>query len=179
MCSVTGQIMQLGKTHQKRIISPSDSGKLISFEHRSRIIHQGRFSSPREISPIGSEVSFKAHAVLRRIIAQRGFTAGNRTFAAWDSLGALPLPFDKDEPNPNGCVTVIGLTSASQGRLSVSFYRYLSAQQYMDCCKACRGLALPNDAYGQSTERLLGCILDGRNLPKKHKTGELYEQAGL
>ncbi len=215
LCRLTGISAPLCSSHQKHIISSSNSAKLISSEHRSRLIHHSRFTSPQDIFPISSRISFKAHTVLRRIISERGFSAGDRTFAAWDCTGGLPLPFSSKNPQPQGSVTVIGMTAATQGRLSITFVRYLSAELYTSACdhwhrlhvtpmeianaafghRGVNRLMCHDGVYGQTAERLLGCLLDGVSFPtdilrellrkdpqlhqKLTETGVLHEQAGL
>ncbi len=184
-CCVTGDIMPLCHSHPKRITCPSSNAKLISHEHRRRIIYQGRYSSPQEMFTIGADTSFKAHTVLRRIISEHGMQIGNRTFAAWDDLGALPLPFSRTAPAPSGTVTVIGFAEATKGRLSVTFLRRITSDNYRitaenwrDLGLTCRevvlaafgrqgrnGLICSDELLGSTAERLLACIIDGSSLP--------------
>ncbi len=184
-CCVTGDIVPLCRSHQKHITDTSSSAKLISHEHRSRLIYQGRYSSPNEMFPIGADISFKAHTALRRMIAERGAHLGSKTFVAWDENGSVPLPFSDSELSPSGRVTVIVLTEATKGRLSVTFIRYLSAERYLYASERWRrlgltpreialaafghrgknGLRCSYELIGSTAERLLGCILDNTPLP--------------
>lgn len=185
LCCITGAELPLCSSHRKQVLSPSSSAKLISHEHRSRIIHQGRFASPTNVFPISSDASFKAHTVLSRLIEQHGMEIGNRVFVAWDDTDSVPLPFAGTLPDLQGSITVLGLTEATKGRISVTFIRILSAQRYQAAVQKWHntGLsvyALANAAfghpvgkryvcseqlYGNTAERLLGCILDDTPFP--------------
>lgn len=185
LCCITGAELPLCSSHRKQILSPSSSAKLISHEHRSRLIHQGRFASAADMFPISSEASFKAHTVLSRLIAQHGMSVGNRVFVAWDDIDGVPVPFSAELPMPRGSVTVLGLAEATKGRISVTFIRMLCAQSYRAAaekwhCTKLSAYAIANDAfghqigkryvcneqlYGNTAERLLGCILDDTSFP--------------
>ena len=179
-CCVTGEQAALAHFHPKHILPAADTAKLISAENKYQINSSCGFS-------IGTETSFKAHAVLRRIISESGVTAGCRTFAAWDASGnAVPLPFsDSGDICAEGNVTVIGLAAATKGRLSVTLLRRLPSEQYISHChrwheagisarqiaeaafgRPCKsGSACSEGVYGQTAERLLCCILDDTSLP--------------
>lgn len=185
LCCITGTELPLCSSHRKHVLSPASSAKLISHEHRSRIIHQGRFESPADVFPISSDTSFKAHAVLSRLIAQCGMETGKRIFVAWDNIDSVPLPFAGQLPNPCGNITVLGLTEATKGRVSVTFIRILSAKRYQAAAQKWHNTGLSvysianaafghpvgkryvcsEQLYGNTAERLLGCILDDTPLP--------------
>lgn len=185
VCCLTGEYTVLSRCHPKHVLSSSGSGKLISYEHRSRILHQGRHLSPFDVFPIGQELSLKAHTVLRRIIHENGFIIGSRTFAAWDGRSSLPLPFSLKLAQPQGQVTVAGFTEATKGRVSVTFLRYVSAERYARITfkwgelgisvrdiidhafghHSRNGLLCSDGLYGSTAERLLGCIIDNTAFP--------------
>ncbi len=199
-CCASGEILPICSFHQKHIISPSSNAKLISYHCCHHIAYQGRFDSPQEIFPVGRELSFKSHTVLRRFIAESGVTAGNRLFVAWDENGTSTAVFSQPA-ELHGMVTVLGFTEASKGRISVCFFRYIPSEQYRSRMESWHRLRLTfshiaNAAFGHrgrnslvcsdgllgsTAQRLLGCVLDGGGLPcdilrsLKQNSPDVYE----
>lgn len=159
ICCISGEYTALCRLHPKRITSPSSSAKLISKRERERLCFGGIFHSADEIFPIGREVSFKAHAVLKRLVSEGGLRLQQRTFIAFDERGAsLPLPMFVDIAEPFGYVTILGLCEATKGRLSVTFYKRLSGESYLSAL-AMPPAALPERYSGYYYERFLNKIL--------------------
>lgn len=159
ICCVSGERTALCAVHPKRLTSQSSSAKLISKRERERLNFGGVFHSADDAFPIGREVSFKAHAVLKRLIAEGALRLGQRCFIAFDERGnSLPLPLYSKPCEPVGAVTVLGLCEATKGRLSVTFYRRISAQGYLRALEA-PSAPLPARHSGYHYERLLNRIL--------------------
>ncbi len=133
-CCVTGEFTAVASVHQKRITSDRSAAKLISFRHRDRIVDERTGCSPYSY-PVGMECSFKAHTVLRRLIAGGGVVIGGKTFLAWDDEGntiTLPLTENKHFIKPIGGVTIMVFTELSKGRLTISMNRRLTSTEFMD-----------------------------------------------
>lgn len=185
LCCVTGIDDIPARLHGKRIISRESSAKLISSgKEQPRKTCRGGYGEMKYT--VGREVSFKAHTVLRRLIAESGYAVGNRVFLAFDTICGVSLPFSSGERMiPVGEVTVLGLCEATKGRLSVSFVRYLSAEEYHNACeeylsdvgispqrlvrlafghKSGGELVCSMGVEGLYCERILSCILDRRNV---------------
>ncbi len=107
---LTGEFAALAKLHPKRIISPVSSAKLIT----------------GAALPIGFESSFKAHAVLRRLISEGGIQLGDRTFVAWDADGNSVMRNTNVQDNTS--VTVLVLHEVNRGNIAVSFYERTTAK---------------------------------------------------
>ncbi len=183
LCCLTGEYTALANSHPKHILPAADTAKLISAE--SENLAQG---TVRGGFSIGKEAAYKAHAVLKRILAEYGVTIGIRTFAAWDDLGtAIKLPINGQTTDfyVTGNITVISLAAATKGRISVTFLRRMPYEIYSQRLRKWNGLSLtmrsisdtafgrrfgnkyicPEGVYSQTTERLLGCILDDTPIP--------------
>ncbi len=158
ICCVSGEYTALCRLHPKRITSPISSAKLISKRERGRINFGGAFHNAQEVFPIGREVSFKAHAVLKRLISEGALRLQERLFIAFDEGGnSLPLPFQGKTSKPCGRVTILGFCEATKGRLSVTFYKRLSEESCL--CALEKPLApLPERHSGYHYERLLNKI---------------------
>lgn len=158
ICSVSGEVTVLGTLHPKRIVSAASSAKLISGCCGNKLCH-GRFNGAQQAFTIGRELSFKAHAVLRRLIAQGGVHMQQYVFIAFDENGAcLPLPFMGQTAEPRGNVTVLCLIEATRGRLSVALYRRLSEERYRNILRQPHK-PLPQRHRGFYYERLISGIL--------------------
>ncbi len=157
-CCISGEFTALCRIHPKRITSSGSSAKLISKRERERLNFGGAFHTADEVFPIGREVSFKAHAVLKRLVSEGGVRLRERTFIAFDEDGnSLPLPMFADTAEPVGSVTILGLCEATKGRLSVTLYKRLSAESYLKALKAPHS-ALPTRHGGYHYERFLSNI---------------------
>lgn len=159
ICCVSGEYTALCRLHPKRITSPRSSAKLISKRERERLNFGGIFHSAEEVFPIGREVSFKAHAVLKRLVSEDAVRLQERIFIAFDERGnSLPLPMFGNTVKPVGCVTILGFCEATKGRLSVTFRKRLSGNSYLRALEK-PPAPLPERHSGFHYERLLNKIL--------------------
>ena len=159
ICCVSGEYTALCRLHPKRITSPSSSAKLISKRARERLCFGGIFHSADEAFPVGREVSFKAHAVLKRLVSEGAVRLQQWTFIAFDERGnSLPLPIFGNTAAPVGSVTILGLCEATKGRLSVTFCKRSSEKSYLSAL-AMPHSPLPERYSGVYYERLLNRIL--------------------
>lgn len=182
LCCVTGTHTVPARSHAKHILPSAGTAKLISSGNKdiAQGTVQGGFS-------IGQETSLKAHIVLRRMISEGGVTIGNRTYVCWDDTGnAIKLPLLSDlEYTPVGRITIIGFCAATKGRISITFFRRIDPQAFVerflkwnDTDLSFRTVAdtafgrefsdsylCTESVYSQTAERLLGCILDNEPIP--------------
>ncbi len=157
ICCVSGEYTSLCRLHPKRITSPISSAKLISKRERERLGFGGIFHCADDVFPLGREVSFKAHAALKRLISQGGLRLQEHTFIAFDEHGnTLPLPFQGKTAEPFGSVTILGFCEATKGRLSVTLYKRLSVESYL---KALKKQRLPERHSGVCYEKMLSKLL--------------------
>ncbi len=153
ICCISGEYTALCRLHPKHLTSPISSAKLISKRERERINYGGSFRCANEVFPIGREVSFKAHAVLKRLIFEGALRLQERSFIAFDEEGSsMPLPFTGSDAEPHGCVTILGFCEATKGRLCVTLYKRLTAESYL---KALKKQQLPERNSGFFCERML------------------------
>lgn len=117
VCCLSGEQSAAARLHPRRIMSAASSAKLIS----------------AGMLPIGCETSFRAHAVLRRLIAEHGIHIGRKVFVAWDGAGRTS--------DMRGDVTVLVLHEVCRGNLAVSLVGQTDCARYMqfadsisDCC---------------------------------------------
>ncbi len=183
LCCITGEHTALASSHPKHILPTADTAKLISSE--SSNLAQG---TVRGGLSIGKETSYKAHAVLKRILSECGITIGIRTFAAWDDNGAaikLPINGQTADDYTAEHITIISLAAATKGRISVTFLRRMPSETFKERFRKWDKLALtmrtisdtafgrrfgkdlicPENVYSLTAERLLGCILDDTPIP--------------
>lgn len=121
LCCLTGEYAPAARLHPKRITGELSSAKLIS-------------SAPL---PIGYESSFKAHAVLRRLISDSGVRLGSKVVTAWRYAD-------------NDVLTVLVLNEISRGALAVTFCGELTEAAYRRFCGECAA-----DASGRYAEKRL------------------------
>ena len=149
VCCLTGEHVATARLHPKRITGAASSAKLIT----------------ADAFPIGSEMSFKAHAVLKRIIAEDGSRFGTRTLVAWDEHGA-PFSFGIEEKeSPCSRVTVLVLNEVSRGNIGISYIgqterRRLSAA-YPEI------LARQRESGLEPVEQLLGRLLESTDIQEQ------------
>lgn len=154
ICSVSGETAALCALYPKRIVSKSSSAKLISCCRSGQLSH-GRFGGAEQAFTVGQELSFKAHAVLRRLISQGGLRMERHIFIAFDESGtSMPLPLIGKAARPHGSVTILCLCEATKGRLSAVLYGRLSGERYrLMLEQPC--VPLPERHRGYYYERLL------------------------
>lgn len=158
ICSISGKAAALGTLHPKRIVSHTSSAKLISGCRSNKLCH-GRFNGAQQAFTVGRELSFRAHAVLKRLISQNGLCMESFCFIAFDENGtALPLPLMGKTAIPYGNVTILCLLETAKGRLSVLLYRQLSGERYSIILQQPYA-PLPQRHKGYYYERLLSGIL--------------------
>lgn len=90
LCHATGMRMPVTDLHGKYIRFPGDAAKLISANDSVNFTYRGRFSTSREASEVGYEVSEKAHSALRYLISKQGFRRNGLTILAWSNGHEVP-----------------------------------------------------------------------------------------
>lgn len=145
VCAVTGETVTAAALHPKRITGAASSAKLIT---------AGKL-------PIGCEVTWKAHAVLRRLLCEAGETIGSKSFVAWDENGrAVPI-FSRLAEEYEGRITVLVLHETDRGNLAVTLYGQTSGRQLSLSCKQelFRSGDRNLDTAANAAERMLRCII--------------------
>lgn len=93
-CQVTGKDTILAKMHPKQICNSADNSKIISSNDDQGFTYRGRFEEPMQACGIGLEVSQKAHAALRWLLAKQGMHEGSMYLVTWavDENPKIPKP---------------------------------------------------------------------------------------
>jgi CRISPR-associated protein Csd1 len=95
LCYINGKDMPLMKKHLKFIRYSGDMAKLISSNDKDGYTFRGRFTSPEEACGVSMEVSWKAHNVLRWLIAKQGRHFDDLFILAWSPKHlSVPSPCD-------------------------------------------------------------------------------------
>jgi CRISPR-associated protein Csd1 len=180
LCYVTGIKQQLSDKQPSKIRHPADGAKLISSNDSSGFTFRGKFTDKNgaQAFGVGYEVSQKAHAALRWLIARQGYRNGSQVFVSWAVSGKpIPQPLDDsydwlDEPalieneslsgamsaidnardlgqsfvlrlnkymkgyrdklSPTEDIVILGLNSATPGRMSSIYYRELLGSEFLN-----------------------------------------------
>lgn len=169
-CVLYGERDIPAQSHPKGVVSANFGAKLISANDGSGFTYRGRFADTSQTGSVGYTASQKAHSALRWVAANHGVVMGGRTFLWWNP-GGKPLPSPdflgmeseleqqttfvgykrqlldtlsgyqlnlKDQDD----VIVAALDAATTGRLSVTYYNELRANDfflrlqrwYLSCC---------------------------------------------
>ncbi len=206
LCCVSGTYGVTATAHPKQLLRANSAAKLISYNEKDRLVFSGRFTDKSQVFPIGRELSFRAHTVMKRLIAKGGRRFERLVFIAFDSAGnSIPLPFDSNPREPDGRVMVLGFSETSKGRVSTVFVRRVDGSRYNSLCEKYHGLSPEETAesafgrsfgegrrqcgegiYAATALRLLTVIIDGRDFPadlrghiKRTEYGKAFEQAGF
>lgn len=93
-CQVIGKDTILAKMHPKQICNSADNSKIISSNDDQGFTYRGRFEEPMQACGIGLEVSQKAHAALRWLLAKQGMHEGSMYLVTWavDDNPKIPKP---------------------------------------------------------------------------------------
>lgn len=94
LCMISGEYTPLAKQHIKGVVSLNGNAKLISANDTSNFTYKGRFSDDeKESLTVGYMASQKAHNALKWLVANYGFTLGERSFVCWNTKGYyVPSP---------------------------------------------------------------------------------------
>ncbi|MDR3049221.1 MAG: type I-C CRISPR-associated protein Cas8c/Csd1 [Elusimicrobiota bacterium] len=86
LCYVTGEETSLSEKHPKNIYSGSSGAKLISANDKDGFTYRGRFENNEQLLGISFEVSQRAHAVLKYLLAderKQAYQNGSQSYVAW------------------------------------------------------------------------------------------------
>lgn len=152
-CFVTGERDVLTSNHPKYLRREGDGAKLISSNDKSGFTFRGRFLDDQQACNVSLEVSQKAHYALLWLISRQGYRKGDQAIVAWATTGDdIPLPFDdisdtkQDEGialsrkiagysqklDPGTDVVIMGLDSATPGRMAITYYRELKSSDFLE-----------------------------------------------
>ena len=90
-CSILGGKVKVRDSHPAKLTYSGDKAKLISSNDTHGLTYLGRFSDAAQAASISAEVSHKAHAALRWLIARQGIRNGDQVTVAW-AISGKPIP---------------------------------------------------------------------------------------
>lgn len=161
LCMVTGEQTAPAQQHMKGVVSLNGNAKLISANDSSNFTYRGRFVTSAQAATIGYEASQKAHNALKWLVANQGiFLSNGRALLCWNPQGkrvprpTSPFRFDSEKKTPllseyrkellkellackneflptDGIVTA-AFDAATSGRLSVTYYSELPANDFLE-----------------------------------------------
>lgn len=158
-CYVLGKEAPVAVLNPKKIRNAGDQAKLISYNDRENFTYRGRFTTAREAFSISREATEKVHNALRWLIGRQGEVQGTQVILAFGK-GGKPMPLllqsslrlclngeegtmtTKEtlvqrlnayakEYNTNNDVVIMGLDSATRGRVSVFYYKEMPESAFM------------------------------------------------
>ena len=157
LCMVSGDERAAAKQHPKGIISFNGNAKLISSNDESGFTYRGRFTEDWQAASVSYEVSQKAHAALRWLAVNQGFSAGGRMFICWNPDGfEIVKPHTsllrssgkklsdyreelrqtilghKEKLPENAKAVIAAFDAATPGRLAITYYNELQASDFLD-----------------------------------------------
>lgn len=158
---VTGEQTAPAQQHMKGVVSLNGNAKLISANDSSNFTYRGRFVTSAQAATIGYEASQKAHNAAQMAGGKSGlFLSNGRALLCWNPQGkrvprhTSPFRFDSEKKTPllseyrkellkellackneflptDGIVTA-AFDAATSGRLSVTYYSELPANDFLE-----------------------------------------------
>lgn len=93
-CLVTGEKSNIATLHPAKLRHTGDKAKLISSNDNNGYTFRGRFIDAEQAASISTDVTAKAHSVLRWLISRQGIRNGDQVTVVWSIQGAeIPSPF--------------------------------------------------------------------------------------
>ncbi len=162
VCYFLGNRATVATNHPKGLIAASYGAKLVSANDSQGYTYRGRFQDEKQASALSYEASQKIHGALTWLVKKQGVTVGTkekRTFVCWntgghevpDIVGELgledngaedPVSYKKklskflqgyrEQFSREDEVIVMGLEAATTGRLSITYYNELMANDFLD-----------------------------------------------
>lgn len=134
ICYATGEYCSIGQKHPKGILPGDFNAKLVSSNDSYGFTYRGLFRTPMEACALGYETSQKMHSALRWLM-KGGIQVGNRVYLCFTSDGEVIPDFGimkvlENDPTFTASVTVMGLESATPGRISIVYYSVLPASEF-------------------------------------------------
>lgn len=109
LCYVSGKEDFAASQHPAKIRNDGDKAKLISSNDEAGYTFRGRFTTASQAAGVGFEVTQKAHAALRWLIARQGYRKGDLAIVAWATSG-IAIPQPTDDP-----LAILGLDDLPDG----------------------------------------------------------------
>lgn len=96
LCYITGLFLPITNKHPKNINTSTSNAKLVSCNDHTNFTYRGRFTKFIPANRISVEVSYKAHAMLKYLIATQAYRCDSQAIIAWavDSGKAQPGLFE-------------------------------------------------------------------------------------
>ncbi len=162
ICYVMGEKKTISENHPKGIVASAYGAKLVSANDGQGYTYRGLFHNPEQAYALSYEASQKIHSALTWLIKRQGVTIGTkekRTFVCWNPEGKKVPDIwdsfcdqDEDEDTsadwrrkliktlqgyakmykPNDLIAVMGLDAATTGRLSITYYNELLANDFLE-----------------------------------------------
>jgi len=92
LCYVTGQNSTIMRKHPKGINPITNGAKLISCNDETNYTYKGRFTQSKQANAISMQVSQKAHAMLRYLIATQSYKCDTQAIVVWAIDDGAPAP---------------------------------------------------------------------------------------
>lgn len=159
LCMVSGKVAGITEQHPKGVVALYGNAKIISANDDRGFTYRGRLENSQQTATVSYEVSQKAHAALRWLVANQGVIIGGRTFLCWNPQGITvekPLnPFlpstdkpratpsdykmdlqktligKKEQLPPDAKAVIAVFDAATTGRLAVTYYGELSGWDFL------------------------------------------------
>ena len=159
ICLVSGEKAPVAEMHPKTIVAKHGNAKLVSSNDTTNFTYRGRFTEAWQAAGMSYEVSQKAHAALRWVLANQGVLISKRSFVAWNPKG-LEIPavhspllrskkplikasdyreelrktlygFQEKLPKDSS-VVVAAFDAATSGRLALAYYNEFGAWDFLE-----------------------------------------------
>ena len=159
LCMVSGAVTGITDQHPKGVVPLYGNAKITSSNDKVGFTYRGRFEDNRQTATVSYEVSQKAHAALRWLVANQGTIIGGRVFLCWNPDGVqlprvnMPLRLskssavfrpseyrqdlqrtllgEKERLPQNAQAVIAAFDAATTGRLSVTYYNELLASDFV------------------------------------------------
>lgn len=162
LCYVTGIQTSVSQQSSAKIRNLGDKAKLVSSNDTSGFTYRGRFIESSQAVMQSYEVSQKSVNALKWLIDKQGYKNGDQVIVAWATNNVpVPKPcesydeFDQEDEGTDTAaefakrlnnaiagyaanlddttnVVVMGLDSATPGRLSITYYRELTGSEFLE-----------------------------------------------
>lgn len=169
-CSIIGEEQKTRESHPAKLTYSGDKAKLISSNDTAGYTFRGRFEDVNQAIAISAEVSHKAHAALRWLIARQGIRNGEQVTVAWAISGKkIPSPMNDafediawDEPVSDMVKTETVSSSGIEGVGGIDWSTNIGQAAAQIIKKKMRGYQKKLEAHEQISLLMLDSATPGR-----------------